>query len=179
MNEPPCPARADASAAQAIIASGSRLVRVIGAPESGRTGLALSLCLDDPSCDGGAILVIDTLGHGPICPSPAGRDLIHVSTVDLDSGFAAVRRLLATAGLSAVILDDVLGFDVGVEGPDRLQRFRLIESRVRALASLCLGRGVKLVILDRLSPMGVQRTPIGFHDIIAERSPQIIRNRAA
>ncbi len=164
-----------------LIADDARLIRVIGEPDSGRTSFALALCVEDPDCQAGSILVIDTLGHGPATVEPVHREMIHSPVTDIEAGFTVARRLIATGGLSAIILDDLLGFDVapGADGAARLQRLRIIESRLRALASLCLGHGVKLIVLDRLSPMGVLRTPIGFRDVIAERPPLLTRNRAA
>lgn len=178
---PVASAGSHAPLADAILAGNHRLLRIIGEPESGRTGLALAVCLPQGSDEPGAVLIVDTLGHGPPRDLPAGRDVVHIAAVDLDEAFFAIRRLLATRAISAVILDDVLGFDVSAgEGTARLQRLRLIQARVQALASLCLGRSARLVILDRLSPMGVQRSPLGFTDIVlAPVSSGISRNRAA
>lgn len=148
-----------------------RLVRVLGAPGSGRTRLALDLVSAEPALSGRNLVFIDTLGHGlpELPPSLDVGETLHVPATDLEVAFASARRLLATGQVAAIVIDDLLGLDAraGASEGERLQRFRMIQRALQILASACLERAVLLIVLDRISPMGVVRTPIGFTDVLA------------
>lgn len=153
-----------------------RLVRVLGAPGSGRTSLALDLVAAESGLAERSVVVVDSLGHGlPTLRASQPRfEMLHVPGTDLEVAFASARKLVATGSVSAVVIDDLLGLDTPARatGAEHLQRVRLLQRALRILSSACLARGVLLVVLDRVSPMGIMGTPLGFVDILAAPSAE-------
>jgi hypothetical protein len=149
----------------------ARLVRVLGAPGTGRTDLAIDLIARVGVVPDRAVVLVDTLGHGVPREGSLrlGADLLHLPGTDIPVVFAAVRRLVASRAVSAVLFDDLLGLDFSptASEAERMQRLRSIQRSIQTLASACLSRDVLLVVLDRVSPMGVMRSPLGFVDLLA------------